>query len=135
MILKMKPTSLKMLHSAWLVHLPVCFYSWSSPLPYVVPSSLGPALLWLPALFRLFFPWFRSPSPFPSEVSFLTTRFRSLSILLLHLYLRRRRGAPSPQSAGEWASVQTRLGCPGHGCRFGAQEDSKALLTKIACPQ
>ena len=59
----MKPTFLKMLHSAWLVHLPVCFYSWSSPLPYVVPSSLGPALLWLPALFRLFFPWFCSPPP------------------------------------------------------------------------
>ena len=63
-----------MLHSAWLVHLPVSFYSWSSsPLPYDIPSSLGPALLWLPAMFRLFCPWFCSPPPFPAEVSFLAS--------------------------------------------------------------
>lgn len=45
-------------------------------------------------------------------------------------------GAPPPlREQGSGCLCRCRLGCPGHWCRFGAQEDWKALLTKIARPQ
>lgn len=115
---KMKPTSLKMLHSAWLVHLPVCFYSWSSsPLPYLVPSR-GPAPLWLPALFRLFLPCL-SATPFPCRGVLPDHSLQEPEHSpLLHLYLGRTGGAPLPSEC-RGAGVCADAGLAAQGADVG----------------